>query len=863
MHTTTLPDRILFVIATGFFCAYAGTKPPRTTVSNAPAARHGQRDAAPAARYRLVGVTTNACDYTRPTAAVRNERWFAHGALEAWFRLDLSPFAFPMDNEKVSVFSVFTGGKIRPTPRDTVRELGIGAASLLALQGSSELWWGATDRGSRLITWRGFHPDADTNRLVSVQLELFPSGDYTVRSNDVAWSYARIDPNDLDGDGIPNALDACPETCDGDFFGPDGTLPPGANPRAYYTVALVAPGANAEVVFTGDGVSDHPDPHFIARSGVTYRVPLLVGKTYAIASTEPIDVFAPSDPDAEIGMRADGTFEIVRPVYVYPGNGLHAFEMCVEPDDLDGTFTWTNTCCEVVDEDDGLFIIDCNRCRCPGCTAEGFYEYEGYRIEAWGGECRGCDEDDDPPDGAGLSVPQCVFLNGDSDRETSEDDLRVLTAHLPLPRYRDESGAVTLHCTQGADRVRLWHDAGARNAAELTETYHQEGAVNLYLEGVETSEAANDVAFELCWTDNNGRAHSIVRHTTVVQVANVRVTSEVAGTSANPPPFEGQREWTFDPQNHADVDKHLVIPYRNVVNTNDFSVRDFEVDLSLEFLPSGFVPADVTAVWTRLDGTPNSGELTSVSGTSARFANPKLGGVYRFGVTCGGSPESQCTVVLPLAGADVTGVVADDLARADAFVDLHRDLLPGRDLMVILVGAVHLAWAPTANYRGRPDRTDHPTVWKYNGVDTQSGDGCVATAGGIPVRVAKLTNLLTGYVAERLGALQWQHDYGQRYGTGNDAAGQLSWDFGRQLAHTNDFATSATRFANLCWGTTRDNDKTQTLWPNNHAVDNHQPRHPFWGADYDRNFYSPRYLNGVPSAYRDAYEDMNIHTGNN
>lgn len=873
-HATQF-GRILFLLAGGVLCAFAGTKPPplmmmrpRTqvpaTVSDAEI-DHG---------YRRVGVTTNAVDYSMPAGAVRNERWFAHGAYRAWFRLVLAPFVFPLCETNVEALAVFTDGKVRPAPRDYAHELGLASllsggesVPMLARPGDSELWSLKTDDNC-VITWKSFYFNADTNTPVTLQLELFSNGDFLVRSNDVAFAHVRVDPRDWDGDGVPNVLDAHPKHWDGDAFGPHDILPEGANTNAYYTVKIVATGLNAEVEFAGDAPSSLSDPHFMARSGETNSVTLLKGKSYQIESSAPIRCFDASDEDTEIRTWSDGSYEIVRPIDISSDGGCGSFTMSVGPDDLGGDFVWTNVCCRIVRTEDDTFSFVCNRCGCGGCSANGFYEYEGYRRAALGGYCL-CSsvEGNESPDGAGLSVPRCVFLNNDNARETEEDDLRAIAIALPSPDYRAESGTVTFRCTEGSDRIRLW-SAADRTGPVGTRTYGADdtGERTVYLEGVGTSESVDDVAFTLSWMDELGRQQSIVRRTTVACVSNVWISCDFAGPSTNPPPFAGQREWLFDPANSTDVGKHLVVPFENVANPTNFAVRDFDVRLSLELAPVGFSLPDVDAVWTKLEDTPDSGVFTNVTGTTARFANPKVGGVYHFGVTYGGSPRSECNLVLPLAGADVGEVLRADLGRADSVIASSRFFFTFRDVHVIVIGGSMLSSSYAANYRGRADHVRHPTVWTYNGVRTESGflnrlsngDGAVVTLKGLPVRVAKLTNLLTGYMAQRLGAREWEHGYGQTHGTPNATSAQYSWNVGRDIAREADFDVATCQMVRDIWLMADEDGKARFLWPNDHTLDNYQSYHPYLTPDYDHCFYSPIYLNGFSSAFRDAYEDIAI-----
>ena len=872
-HATKF-GRMLFLLAAGILCAFAGAKPP-PLMMRAPTVRVPATvsDAEIERGHRLVGVTTNAVDYARPADAVRNERWFAHGAYRSWCRIVLAPFVFPHGGTNVDSLAVFTDGKVRPVPRGYAHELGLASllsdgesTPMLARPGDSELWHEKTSDRC-VITWKDFYFNADTNTPVSSQLELFANGDFVIRSNDVAFAFARVDPCDWDGDGIPNVADAHPKHWDGDNFGPHGALPEDANANAYYTVKVVATGPNAEVEFVGDAPSFLADPHFMARSGETNTVTLLKGKSYQVESSAPIRCSGASDEDTEIRSRGDSSFEIIRPVSITSSGDGGTFAMSVRPNDLGGDFFWTNVCCRIVRTEDDTFSFVCNRCGCGGCYADGYYGYEGYRLAVWGGRCFCGAGENEPLDGAGLAVPRCVFLNNDNARETEEDDLRAISIALPSLDYRSESGTVTFRCTEGSDRIRLWSMPNRTGRVE-SQTFGADdtGGRTVYLEGVVTSEAVGDVAFTLFWEDELGRPQSIVRRTTVACVSNVWMSCDFAGSSANPPPFEGQREWVFDPANSVDVGRHLVVPFENVANPTNFTVRDFDVRLSLELVPEGFALPDVDAVWTTLGDTPASGCLTNVAGTMAQFVNPKVGGVYHFGVTYDGSPRSECNLVLPLAGADVEGVLRADLGRADTLAASSRFYFTFRDVHVVVIGGTMLSTGYAANYRGRANHVRYPTVWTYNGVRTntgyfdrlENGDGAVVTLKGLPVRVAKITNLLTGYLAQRLGAREWEHRYGQRYGTPNGTSAQRSWDVGRSIARAADFDAATHQLVRDIWPNEEDGNKARVLWPNEHTLDNYESYHPYLTPDYDHHFYSPIFLNGFPSAFRDAYEEMAI-----
>ena len=88
---------------------------------------------------------------------------------------------------------------------------------------------------------------------ISAQIEFFANGDFITRSNNVECVYRRVNPDDWDDDGIVNEEDEEPMVAaDETKFGPQQTLPDGANSNAYCWVDLVVPRTNATFVFNAE-----------------------------------------------------------------------------------------------------------------------------------------------------------------------------------------------------------------------------------------------------------------------------------------------------------------------------------------------------------------------------------------------------------------------------------------------------------------------------------------------------------------------------------------------------------------------------------------------------------------------------------
>ncbi|MBQ6916103.1 MAG: hypothetical protein IJQ65_10295, partial [Kiritimatiellae bacterium] len=350
----------------------------------------------------------------RPSAPAKVAKINARGAWRDSFLLDFGDdFLFPFGTNRLSSVEIFTQGYVRPSRRSSeiVADTGLRAA---IVPGVSSISVELTPSNSWRVVWTDAAQNRDTNTLVSASIELMRSGDVAVTTNGVTRTIPRVHPNDLDDDGIPDALDANPGVCDGDFFGPQDALPPGANTNAYCWVDLVVHDADAEVVFSGDGYSDLADPHFMARAEVTNRVTILIGKGYEVTCDEAIECVGVSDEAIEVWNHDERSLHVRWPVMIeyidgdepqrggsllrsrgaaLRGNGAPgglSRRMRVVPDWLGGEFVWaTNHCCGVSMSGFSL-LWDCGGdCGCNGCEVRGDYVYDGYRIYAFGGSC-GC-----------------------------------------------------------------------------------------------------------------------------------------------------------------------------------------------------------------------------------------------------------------------------------------------------------------------------------------------------------------------------------------------------------------------------------------------------------------------------------------
>ncbi len=782
------PGRVVFVIAALILCVYSGTKPnsgARQSRTSSVLVDTVTEDEITSGYVTPTEVESYTNNYVRPDSAIRNEAWFVHGAYEAWC--------------STLGYAAFTGGFIRPLPRDTEHQMGQPDGNMLAIQGISEFWSAESAVGSKLFTWDRFFPNADTNAAISIQLELYPSGDYAVRSNSTERLYRRIVPGDWDSDGIPNGLDPNPRHYDGHFFGSTGAIPDGENPAGYYAVNLILPLRNGEIIIRSANAQQVPvDADFIAEAGATNTVMLAYGTDYSVESDEELEWAEPVPADSiwRINAKALNIFAPIPP---------------------------------------------CTACDCPTCSCKPW--------ECLGEECD-CLRQEVLNSAIGnlqLSLPSGVFKRGERRPLALSvcDDCSV-TGRISLAIINGASKISLYASTNGAGSVSLPHDVDASTFARF----------DAYIGYAATSARLNDISFELRLTDDqSGRFATVTQSMTSVEVAALVLEA--------PEWTQGPRTVEFDPHvphqfnvTHSPVaDPHLPIFYQDACPDNS-SVRDFRVLASLRFLPDGYREQ---AQWALLSYTHPSGSLVSDATGSARLENPKIGGVYRIGATIGGTPRCEGNVVLPLAGASSDGVFSSDIQRVNSFMTT-TSIPIARDLQIMWLGAAYLSTPYEANYCGRSDNITSPTVRRYNQVATtrpimgswSHGLGSITTICNTPVPISKLTNFLTGYAAQKVDAPQWEQDFGQYFGTSNDQSANMSWQAGSAAASNGMNSTTVSNFVHQIWALT--DEKCKRLWPNPATLDNYSTNSDRFGRDYDRFFYSPRFLSDTEGAYRAGYD---------
>ena len=418
--------------------------------------------------------------------------WWVRGAFEDVKRIGLEglgglEWRFPFGTNEYDSLWAFTWGKARFALGDAETEIVAIGAPMSAVPYRSRLWSEAGANGSRFVTWENFvlgrasaadYQLPSTNyQLVSAQIELRSTGDFIVRSNEVETVYRRVDPEDWDGDGWRNDDDYDPyswDDCSGDFY---QDLPYGADTNAYCWIE-VRPEWNTWIYFQGDGDSNLPDPLFTAEAGRTYRVWMLIGKTYSVFAPMPVSVVGWSDDRMEISDITENSFTAVWPVTFTVAEGRaptgrprlgatwndggKSFYVMPNPSWLRGAVTWTdNYCCDVWGDGTNFTYACDNSCTCEGCTVYGSYWYEGYGLPVWGISC-GCHYVED-------HGPTEMSLTFDKSAAIYEDDY----TNRPGVVVHPTPSNVVLRCqvyggTYGGRLTVTLNEAGHRKIARVS-----------------------------------------------------------------------------------------------------------------------------------------------------------------------------------------------------------------------------------------------------------------------------------------------------------------------------------------------------------------------------------------------------------
>ena len=802
--------------------------------------------------YRMVCETNDACHaYAMPTNAAFLGNAHIRGAASGFGMnvVDFGAWSFPFGSNAVlrSRLWWFPDGRVRALPHDAADEISAGVEGALAVQGESRLWWAEGEDDCRVLTWEGVFAGGDTNAAVNLQVVLGGGGDwFETWSNDVGRVYARLDPDDWDGDGLDNAIDALPTASDGDCFGTgvdwlnancSGVLSASegtngevvvawhtnSNENAYYWLQFTATQDRTRVTIECDGPSNLGDMVVIANSNQVCRVPLLIGARYHVRASPPVDDVSVSDPEAFISyLRSVGEFYVERPIELYFAGDDDSGTISSDPDIGVVIGAITGNCCEVSFNADTYTWTCCASCHCTGygqnwnVTAT----WEGYsKLFQWLAQCDCQAENESNPDRwFSLSCPSVIMKNGYSHTVSGSFDPPCAT-----------NATMTLTCVQGSDKIRVLSSGDAW----------------MVVQGSMASGMEGDVLFELS-LDLDGNTYAVTQALTVAEVKYLHMESELKDTEKNnnQPPFDGETACPFSETNSPAADRHIAIPFYRVVDTNDFSVEDFSVNMRLELNPD--VSSPYNAEWQILSNTTGSGGLANKHGLCADFANPKHGGVIRLRSRVDGSPWTEGNIVLPLSGASIDSILESDLAAYAALMDWLVDNYNQDERNSISFGEFWFVNGGNGDYIGRPDSAARPTVWLYNQVNDEPtptvkgvGFGAVMTWHGVPTLLSKVGNLFVSFGTKRIGVSEWRRQLSRMwYGTNDfffgDGTSSMSWEAGNTLSTTNFAQVTGPLVTNM-W--LKLGKKERRLWPNTANADNHVQ----WSEtfDYNRQFTSP------------------------
>ncbi len=533
--------------------------------------------------WQLWEVRTNhdVC-YTMPEGATMATNWWVRGAYEDVKKVEMvesverGEWRFPFGSNEWDSAWALTWGRLRFALADTNTEIAAVGAPMSAVPYRSRLWSAADTNGSRLVTWENFALNRDTDTPVNAQIELRASGDFVTRSNEVETVYRRIDQEDWDDDGWRNDDDPDPYVWEEYWDSFWQELPEGANSNVYYWVDI-RPRWNSYIEFYGDGPSDLEDPYIYAKAGETYRVQLLIGKTYDVESDQPFDIVARSDGRVEVSNVEPNSCTVVWPVTLTVAEGRaptgrprlgatwndggSTFHVLPDPPWLNGRIVWDTYCCAL--QGDGTnFTFACdNNCTCEGCTASGNYIYAGYALPFWSWPC-GCGHVDDQGDPG-------VAIDFDKSAIIYEDPYENLPGELVTPprpnavlRCSVAGGtyggtlSVTLNGAAQQKLRKVWGDELPNNLAIAP------GAVRFFVteyEILEPSDDMNDIiAMAEFLEDFRNVPHSDNASMTAVKV-ELEAVDEAQGNPCMNRHMYGVHEWVKYRRCPTDINLDLTI----------------------------------------------------------------------------------------------------------------------------------------------------------------------------------------------------------------------------------------------------------------------------------------------------------------
>ena len=249
----------------------------------------------------------------------------------------------------------------------------------------------------------------------------------------------------------------------------------------------------------------------------------------------PITCVGQSSSEIEVYQNQDSPTEmyICWPVVIEASSmrSGSSFSMSVWPDCLGGGFKWTNSCCAVLSSGGWSYSYTCaENCLCTGCSADGYYGYEAYRLPANGGSC-GCSshgeiegggDDDDPPSvGVSVSFSKDAVVFEDT-YETSPGvfvQKRSTTVKLKVSAFGGPNGGTASFTTTNFSKLSPLACGPLQLPSNLVLGPYGTYSEEFTCEGASASGAANDVIVSGSFEENvTGESYEAQDQITVFRV---------------------------------------------------------------------------------------------------------------------------------------------------------------------------------------------------------------------------------------------------------------------------------------------------------------------------------------------------------
>ena len=324
-------------------------------------------------------------DFAPPENAVVCEDWLRFGAHEDWIYIGPGAWSSRFGSNFVETVRVFSCGGIDFFPEGHISLLNnpisiAPAANWHLLSVSNSMFWHAeTPSNTLLLAWQNALLNRQSNSLVNIQAELFPSGKMRIT-------------HDLSGEAATEYVPAPQLPPHVPLAEVKGRFADG-NTNAYYYADVVVEKGPAIVTVRCGAETALGDYAVVACPGETNRLPFLIGPKYEVESEAAFAHFGVAEEEVLQTNLADRIVGLQWPVEIsfeegYAESGK-MFEMSVEPDFLEGSVfsgsgrarSGTVGCACGCDVGTNGVVRISEDCNCNPCTIRGRYGYEGYGEE--------------------------------------------------------------------------------------------------------------------------------------------------------------------------------------------------------------------------------------------------------------------------------------------------------------------------------------------------------------------------------------------------------------------------------------------------------------------------------------------------